>query len=130
MEEGASGSPLILRRLAWMVVFLVLVYLSFQGIQWYADRSESPALGTLIERAQDNFAAARRQMHALPIRRIVGSSDSARGRELRQRCEELGTAFVASPQLATRELMLQYCQAYEHYRETGELPRDLPDPGR
>lgn len=110
-----------------MIVVPGLLFLSWKGISLYSERSESPVLVSLIERVEQDFAAARERMHRLPIRQLARRPGSAQGRELRQQCEELGTAFVADPQPATRELMLQSCQAYEHYRLTGEIPHGLPD---
>ncbi len=125
--EGEAGGTRIFRRLAWMVLFIGLFMLSWELLKWYADASESPVLTERIDSLQQDFAAARRQMLNLPVRHIIGSSDSAHGRELRRQCEELSRAFVANPQPRARELMLEYCQAYEQYQSTGEIPRDLPD---
>ncbi len=128
LDSEISRGSWILRRLAWMVIFLGLVFLSYEGVKWYADHSESSDLSERIEQFEADFSAARRRLLDLPVRHIAGSSESARGRELRHHCEDLGRAFVANPQPEVRDLMLQYCQAYEQYQETGEAPRDLPDP--
>jgi len=125
--EIEAGGTRVFRRLAWMVVIVGAFAMSWELLKWYADVSDSPLLVERIEGLQQDFAAARRQMLDLPVRHILRSSDSAQGRNLRRQCEQLSTAFVANPQAAARELMLQYCQAYEHYRETGEVPKDLPD---
>lgn len=126
--EAEPGKADIFRRLVWMVAVVCLCVLAWESLKWYAESSDSTVLHERISRWQHEFATARRQMLDLPVRRIVGSSDSVAGRELRRQCDDLSTAFVANPEPATRELMLRYCQAYEHYRETGNVPRDLPDP--
>ena len=128
--ESEAGSTRIYLRLAWMILFVCAVVLSWELLKWYADASESQVLSDRIEGLQQDFAAARRQMLNLPVRHILGSSDSAKGRELRRQCEDLSRAFVASPTPRARELMLAYCQAYEQYQETGKVPRNLPDAGR
>lgn len=112
-----------------MLVILGLVWLSWHILNWYADSSESPVMAERIESLQRDFAAARRKMLDLPVRHIFGASESAQGRELRRQCEALSRAFVADPQPQARELMLAYCQAYEHYQDSGQVPRDLPDSG-
>lgn len=129
-SQAEADGPSIPRRLLWLVCFLCLFFLGLEALKWHAERSESPVLNSLIERVQHDFSMARHRLHNLPIRHLASSTDAVRGRELRRNCEDLGTAFVANPQPETRELMLQYCQAYEHHRATGELPKDLPAFGR
>lgn len=109
-----------LRRLAWVVALLGLGALAGKGIAWYAEQSDSPALQSFVERLEHSLAGAREQMLGILARERPRASSL--GRELSERCEALGRAFVADPQPEVREQMLQACQAYEQYRQTGQAP--------
>ena len=113
-EEGGDGLR-VLRRLAWVVALFGLGALAVKGISWYADQSDSEVLQDFVERAEDRFAGARERMLRIPVRQLPRTS--SQGRELRERCEALGRAFVANPQPEAREQMVQACQAYEQYRQ-------------
>lgn len=120
--DDEPDSLRVLRRLAWLVALLGLGALAVKGIGWYAEQSDSPALQGFVERVEQSFAGAREKMLSIPARELPRTASE--GRDLRERCEALGRAFVANPQPEAREQMLEACQAYEHFRLTGEAPRD------